>query len=62
MLVSESTPKIIPIGPLIKEKRLFKKLKILSILVRFISQRKIADIFNFLSVKYFGKQFLFLKV
>ena len=62
MLVSENTPKIISIGPLITEKRPFKKLKILSVLTRFISKLKKADIFNFLLVKYFGRRFLFLNI
>ena len=60
--VSENTPKIISIGPRIKEKLPFKKLKILSFLAPFISKIKTADIFNFLSVKYFGKGLLFLKI
>ena len=55
-------PKIISIGPPITEKRPFKKLKILSFLVAFISKIKTADVFNFLSVKYFGKGLLFLKI
>ena len=55
-------PKIISIGPPITEKRPFKKLKILSFLALFISKIKTADIFNFLSVKYFGKGLLFLKI
>ena len=37
-------------------------MKILSFLVLFISKMKTADIFNFLSVKYFGKGLLFLKI
>ena len=61
-LVSESTPKIISIRPLITEKRPFKNLKILSVLTRFISKINKVDIFNFLSVKYFGKRFFFLKI
>ena len=61
-LLFENTPKIISIGSLITEKRPFKKLKILSALARFISKIKQADIFNFLSVKYFSKRFLFLKI
>ena len=61
-LVSGNTPKIISVEPLISEKRLFEKLKILSVLASFISKFKKADIFNFLSVKYFGKHFLFLKI
>ena len=36
-------------------------MKILSFLASFISKIKTADIFNFLSVKYFGKGLLFLK-
>ena len=62
MLVSENTPKIISIGPLITEKRPFKKLKILSFLTRFISKLRKADIFNFLLGKYFGRPFLFLNI
>ena len=62
MLVSENTPKIISIGPLITEKRPFKKLKILSFLTRFISKLRKADIFNFLLAKYFGRPFLFLNI
>ena len=60
-LVFENMPKIISISPLITEKRSIKKLKVLSVLARFISKMKKADIFSFLSVKYFGKRFLFLK-
>ena len=37
-------------------------MKILSFLAPFISKIKTADIFNFLSVKYFGKGLLFLKI
>ena len=59
--VSENTPKIISIGSRITEKLPFKKLEILSFLAPFISKIKTADIFNFLSVKYFGKGLLFLK-
>ena len=61
-MVSENTLKIISVGPPITEKRPFKKLKIFSFLVLFISKIKTADIFNFLSVKYFGKGLLFLKI
>ena len=61
-LVSENTPKVISIGPLITEKRLFKKLSFLSILARFISKIKKTYIFNFLSVKYFGKHFWLRKI
>ena len=57
----KKTPKITSIGQPITEKRPFKKLKILSFLAPFISKIKTADIFNFLSVKYFGKGLLFLK-
>ena len=60
--VSENKPKIISIGLCIMEKRPFKKFKILSFLTPFISKIKRADIFNFLSVKYFGKGLLFLKI
>ena len=60
--VSENAPKIISIGTLITEKLSFKKLIILSILARFISKIKKSDIFNFLSIKYFVKCFLFLKI
>ena len=61
-LVSENMPKIISIGPLITEKRSFKKLKIVSFLAPFLSKIKTADISNFLSVKYIGKGLLFLKI
>ena len=37
-------------------------MKILSFLAPFISKIKTSDIFNFLSVKYFGKGLLFLKI
>ena len=60
-LVSENTPKIISIGPPIMEKQPFKKLKILAFLASFISKTKRADIFNFSSIKYFGKGLSFLK-
>ena len=39
-----------------------QKLKILSFLVLFISKIKIADIFNFPSVKYLDKRLSFLKI
>ena len=55
-------PKIISIGSCITEKLPFKKLKMLFFLAPFISKIKTADIFNFLSVKYFGKGLLFLKI
>ena len=61
-LASENMPKIISIGLPIMERRSFKKLKIFSLLARFISKIKISDIFNFVSVKYFGKRFLFQKI
>ena len=60
-LISENRSKIISIGAPITKKRLFKKLKNLSFLASFISTIKIADIFDFLSVKYFGKGLLFPK-
>ena len=60
--VSENTPRIISIGSAITVKRPFKKLKILFFLASFISKIKTADIFNFLSVKYFDKGLLFLKI
>ena len=44
------------------EKLPFKKSKMLSFLAPFISKIKTADTFNFLSVKYFGKVLLFLKI
>ena len=53
---------MISIGPRITEKLPFKKLKILSFLAPFISKIKTTGIFNFLSVKYFGKSLLFLKI
>ena len=62
VLVYENTPKVVSIGPLIAERRPFKKLKILSVLARFIPKIKKVHILNFLSVKYFGKRFLFLKI
>ena len=52
---------MISIGPPITEEQPFKKLKILSFMVPFISKIKTADMFNFLSIKYFGKGLLFLK-
>ena len=60
--ISENTLKIISIGPSVMEKRLFKKLKILAFLAFFILKTKRADIFNFSSVKCFGKLLLFLKI
>ena len=59
--ISDNKPKIISMGAPITKKRPFKKLEILSFLASFISKIKTADIFNFLSVKYFGKGLLFLK-
>ena len=59
-LVFENMPKTISIGSLITEKRPFKKLKIR--FGTFYFKNKKADNFNFLSVKYFGKRFLFLKI
>ena len=61
-LLFENIPKIISIGSLITEKRPFKRLKILSVLARFISKTKKSDNFNSRSIKYFGKCFLFLKI
>ena len=60
--VSENTPKTISIRPCITEKLTFEKLKILSFLAPFISKLKRADILDFLSVKYFSKGLLFLKI
>ena len=60
-LVSENTPKVISIGPLITEKRSFKKLKILSVWACFISKIKKPDILDFSSIKYFAKR-LFLNI
>ena len=54
--------KFISIGTRITEKLPFKELKILSFLASFISKTKAGDIFNFLSVKYFIKSLLFLKI
>ena len=51
---SENTPKIISIGPPIKEKWLLKKLKMLLFLVPFISKTEIVNIFYFPSLKCFG--------
>ena len=59
--VSENTPKIISIGQRITEK-LPWKLKMLSFLGVFYLKNKTTDIFNFLSVKYFGIGLLFLKI
>ena len=59
--VSKRRPKIVSIGPTTKEKWPFKKLKILLILMPFISKIETADIFNFESVKYFDKRLSFLK-
>ena len=55
-------PKIISIGPPITKKQPFKSLKSLSSLVPFISKIKRADIFNFLSVKYFDKHLSFPEI
>ena len=60
--VSENTSKIISIGILITERQPFKRMNILSILARFISKIKKPDIFNFSSIKYFVKYFLFRKI
>ena len=54
IMVSENALKIMFIGPPIKEKRPFKKLKILFFLAPFIFKTKIVDIFNFPSLRYFG--------
>ena len=59
--MSESAPKTTSIGPPITKKRPFKKLNILSFLASFISKIKSADMFNFLSVRYFSKGLFFLK-
>ena len=61
-LVSENTPKIISIAPLITEKQSFKKIKTLPVSPCFISKIKKADVFKFLPVKCFVKRFLFLKI
>ena len=58
----ENTSKIISIGILITERQPFKRMKILSILACFISKIKKPDVFNFSSIKYFVKCFLFLKI
>ena len=55
-------PKVISTGPRTTKKLLFMKLKILFFSAPFISKIKIFDIFNFLSVKYFGKGLSFLKI
>ena len=60
--VSENTLKIISIGPPVMEKQPFEKLKTWSFLAPFISKIKTGDIFNFPSIKYFGKGLLFLKI
>ena len=59
--MSENAPKSTSIGPPITKKRPFKKLNILSFLASFISKIKSADMFNFLSVRYFSKGLFFLK-
>ena len=61
-MVSENTPKIVSIGPLIMEKRPFKKTKIFSSLSPFICKTKIADTLNFLLLKYFCWHLSFLKI
>ena len=61
-MVSENTPKIISLGPPMMEKRPFKKLKIWSSLLPFVSKTKIADTFNFLLLKYFHWRLSFLKI
>ena len=58
----KTSQKSYPYGAPITEKRPFKKFKILAFLASFISNIKLADIFNFLSVKYFSKGLLFLKI
>ena len=62
--VFENTPKIIFIGTCITEKLPFKNWKFCPFwkFFPFISKTKTGDIFNFLSVKYFGKSLLFLKI
>ena len=70
MLYLEKNCEVIPFGSLISigapitKKRPLKKLKILSFSAFFISKKKkkTADIFNFVSVKYFGKSLLFVKL
>ena len=61
-LISENTPTILSIRPSIMVEQLFKNLKILAFLAPFISKTKRADIFNFSSVKYFGKRLPLLKI
>ena len=60
--ISEKKSKIISMEAPITKKRPFKKLKILSFLASFNSKIETTDIFNFLSVRYFGKGLLFLKL
>ena len=61
-LVSENMLKIKAIRATYYGKTAFKILKILFILAHFISKIKKSGIFNLLSVKYFGKLFLFPKI
>ena len=61
-LLFENTPKTISIGSLITENRSFKKIENSVRFGAFYFKNKKADIFNFQSVKYFGKRFLFLKI
>ena len=58
---SHQSLKITSIGSLITEKSSFKKLKILTILARFISKIEKPDLLNFPLIKYFVKCFLLLK-
>ena len=58
-LLFENMPKIISIGSLITEKRPFKRLKILSVLARFISKIKKILQFQF-SINQIFRQMLFV--
>ena len=53
-MVSENTPKLMPIVLPIMEKQPIKKLNILLFLASFISKKEIVHIFNFPPLKYFG--------
>ena len=57
----KNKPKIIPIGAPITKKRPFKKIENFVLFGVFYFRNKNSWYFNFLSVKYFGKDLLFLK-
>ena len=60
--VSQNKLVRISIGPSIREWRLFKKLKIMSILGPFLPKIKIANFFNFPWTEYFGRDLSFLEI